>query len=81
MTAHFKYTFLLTAVMLAGCKSEYPDVPAKYHSLLNEALAKSGNNSEELINALNSVPASQKEAMAYLISYMPDYDLTTIYSG
>lgn len=81
MTAHFKYTFLLTAVMLAGCKSEYPDVPAKYHSLLNEALAKSGNNSEELINALNSVPASQKEAMAYLISYMPDYDLTTISSG
>ncbi len=62
----------------AACKSEYPGVPSKYHDLLTQAFEKSGDNADQLKLALANSPKTQKEGMAFLISYMPARDLTTL---
>lgn len=74
-------TILALMVVLFGCQSKYPGVPDSYHSLLDSALKRSGENAEELKKALNDSPKDQREGMAYLISYMPERDLTTLKSG
>lgn len=64
---------------LWGQKTElYPNVPSEYHELLDRALARAGDNARELRLALDSVPAAQAEGLAFLISYMPERDLTTL---
>ncbi len=68
---------ILTAFMY-GCEQKYPGVPESYHSLLDEAFAKAGDNATALQKALNNAPEEQKEAMAFIISYMPERDLTTL---
>lgn len=72
---HFLF-FGLFALM--SCSSPYPDVPAKYHPLLADAMLKAGSHADTLKKALGAVPASQREAMAYLIAYMPTHDLTSV---
>jgi hypothetical protein len=53
-------------------------VPEQYHSHLDSALDKAGENRLQLEEALKQVPDSQKEAMAFLIAYMPDRDLKNL---
>ncbi len=65
----------ISLLLLAGCTSRYPNVPEKYHSLLDRALTVAGDNRAELESALAEVPDSQKEGMAFLIAYMPEHDL------
>ena len=72
-----------TVVILLCCSvwmscSNYPGVPQEYHTLLDSALAKSGENRTELEKALSEAPASQKEGVAFLISYMPKRDLISM---
>lgn len=69
---------LLIGIFSFGFQSKYPGVPKFYHSLLDSALFKAGANSSELQKALNEAPKEQKEGMAFLISYMPKRDLTTL---
>ncbi len=69
---------LLIGIFSFGFQSKYPGVPKFYHSLLDSALSKAGANSSELQKALNEAPKEQKEGMAFLISYMPKRDLTTL---
>lgn len=69
---------LLIGIFSFGFQSKYPGVPKFYHSLLDSALSKAGTNSSELQKALNEAPKEQKEGMAFLISYMPKRDLTTL---
>jgi hypothetical protein len=66
---------------LGSCQSKYPGVPEFYHALLDSALVKSGDNAVELQKALKEVPIEQKEGMAFIISYMPKRDLTTLTAG
>lgn len=78
MTKILKFFFLLALGAAVGCSSKYPGVPEKYHALLDSALVKAGDHAPELKKALEAVPASEKEGMAYLIAYMPEYDLKSI---
>lgn len=69
---------LLTGFIIFGFQAKYSGVPKFYHTLLDSAMAKAGANSAELQKALAEAPKEQKEGMAYLISYMPKRDLTTL---
>lgn len=75
-----KYIFILVAlVSLTACGGKYGQgVPAEYNALLDEAMEKAGDNAAELRVTLQETPASQREGMAFLISYMPESDLRTI---
>ncbi len=68
-------------LFILGCQSKYPGVPEKYYPLLDSALIKAGDNAVELISVLKNTPSEQKEAAAFLISYMPEKDLKTLSSG
>lgn len=71
-----KCVVFILLVCLWGCGgSRYDGVPEKYHSLLDQALTKAGENRSELEKALMEAPAGQKEGMAFLIAYMPERDL------
>jgi len=74
-----KIVLLLAIVgLLACCQSNYPGVPKEYHTLLDSAFSNVGTNAEELQLALDQAPKEQKEGMAFLISYMPERDLTSL---
>ena len=64
--------------MAIACQSKYPGISEEYHTLLDSALVKAGENAPELQKALAEAPAEEKEGMAFLISYMPERDLTTL---
>ncbi len=68
---------LLVMLSLGAC-TKYSNVPKQYHQLLDTALATAGPNAEELKKALNAAPAHQKEAVAFLIAYMPERDLKSL---
>lgn len=70
--------FVLLIVIAWGCQSKYPGVPATYDSLLDSAFVQAGDNAIELQNALTNAPEEQKEGVAFLISYMPKRDLSTL---
>ncbi len=73
-----KFILLIVVFSCLACQQKYPKIAKNYHALLDTALAKSGSNANELKKALQEAPDNQKEAVAYLISYMPDRDLTSI---
>lgn len=66
---------IAAAAVFYSCQSEYPGVPEKYHSLLDSAFVMAGENADELKLALEQSEKKQKEAAAFLISYMPEKDL------
>lgn len=74
----FKSLILCLLIGLTSCNTPYPGVPKSYHALLDSAFLKAGDNAPALKSALVGLPESQREAMAYLIAYMPAYDLPTI---
>jgi zinc protease len=53
-------------------------VSEEYRPDVQKALDRAGENRIELIAALRLVPANQRKGMAFLISNMPDIDLTTL---
>ena len=69
---------LLFVAGFSACNTPYSGVPEEYHSHLDSALDKAGENRPQLEEALKQVPDSQKEAMAFLIAYMPDRDLKNL---
>lgn len=69
---------LCLSLFAVSCSNPYPEVPVKYHALLDSAFVHAGENGTELKKVLAETPAEQKEGMAYLIAYMPDYDLTSL---
>ena len=74
-----KLLLYVTILILAvACQSKYPGVSEEYHTLLDSALVKAGENAAELQKALAEAPADEKEGMAFLISYMPERDLTAL---
>uniref|UniRef100_UPI003217680B transglutaminase-like domain-containing protein n=1 Tax=uncultured Draconibacterium sp. TaxID=1573823 RepID=UPI003217680B len=74
------FLFILIA-MIWGCQTKYPGIPESYHALLDTAFTKAGENAAELQKALAEAPEAQKEGMAFIISYMPERDLTTLKAG
>lgn len=74
-----KLIFILAInLVFFSCQSKYRGIPEFYHTLLDSALVKAGENAAELQKALSEVPHGQKEGMAFIISYMPKRDLTTL---
>ena len=72
---------ILISIFLFSCKKEnslYENIPQEYHSKLDSVLKVAGDNSEQLKKAIKGVPNEQKEAMTFLICYMPERDLTTL---
>jgi hypothetical protein len=68
----------LIIFVFASCQSKYPGVPESYNMHLDSAFSKAGENSLELQKALTEAPEEQKEGMAFIISYMPKRDLTSL---
>lgn len=76
-----KTLFLLVITILAiSCQNKYPGVDKKYESLLDIAFENAGEHAFVLQEALAATPKEQKEGMAFLISYMPKRDLTSLSS-
>ncbi len=73
-------TTLIAFTILLGLSActKYNGVPVQYHTLLDEAIAKAATNSNEITKAINSAPDEQKEAVAFLIAYMPERDLKSL---
>lgn len=70
--------FALALSLSAFAGGKYAGVPKKYHALLDRAMVTAGGNAKELKKALKKVPASEREGMAFLISYMPERDAKTL---
>lgn len=68
-------------MLLSGCVNKFQGIPEKYHAGLETALVAASENRAELETALNMVPDSQKEAMAFLIVNMPQRDLKSLSAG
>ena len=74
-----KNMLLLMAFGLSACTSgRYAGVPAKYNKLIDQTMATAGANAKELKKALKEAPTSQREGMAFLISYMPERDAKSL---
>ena len=69
---------IATLCILWSYQTKYPGVPEFYHTLLDSAMVKAGENAVELQTALTEAPNEQIEGMAFIISYMPQRDLTTL---
>ncbi|MCY1636127.1 transglutaminase domain-containing protein [Marinifilum sp. D737] len=74
-----KLAILVVIILFTwGCQSKYPGVPTTYNSLLETAFTNAGKNATELQKALSESPKEQREGMAFIISHMPQRDLSTI---
>lgn len=80
MIKRFLWFVVAFTALLFSCQSEYPGVSEKYHSLLDSAFVKAGDNASELNQALEQSEKKQKEATTFLIAYMPEKDLKTLSS-
>ncbi len=76
----FLWGIVFAVFAFSACQSEYRGVPGSYHSLLDSAFVKAGENAGELEMVLQSVKKNQKEAAAFLIAYMPEKDLESLSS-
>lgn len=65
---------LLTLGMSACTGSKYAGVPKQYQELISQTMQTAGSNAKELKKALKQTPTTQREGMAFLISYMPERD-------
>lgn len=73
-----KITFTLLLCCITFAAFAQAGVPEKYQQLITVALEKAGNNAPQLSNALKEATPETKEAVAFLIAYMPERDLKTL---
>ena len=76
---NIKSVLVLLAFGLSACSSgRYAGVPKEYHALIDRTIATAGDNAKELKKALKEVPRTEREGMAFLISYMPERDAKSL---
>lgn len=76
---NIKSVLVLLAFGLSACSSgRYAGVPKEYHALIDRTIATAGDNAKELKKALKEVPRNEREAVAFLISYMPERDVRSL---
>lgn len=76
---NIKSVLVLLAFGLSACTSgKYAGVPKEYHALIDRTIATAGDNAKELKKALKEVPRNEREAVAFLISYMPERDARSL---
>lgn len=78
---HFWGLIFLITILISACQSKYAGIPTEYHALIDSALIKAGDNAVEIETALQNSTKEQKEAMGFLIAYMPERDLQTLSAG
>lgn len=79
---NIKSVLVLLAFGLSACSSgRYAGVPKEYHALIDQTMNVAGDNAKELKKALKEVPRNEREAVAFLISYMPERDAKTLSSA
>ncbi|MDC1106716.1 transglutaminase-like domain-containing protein [Prolixibacteraceae bacterium] len=78
MKRYITLILLLSSLSLLESCDPVSKFPQAYQSDIYKAIRLSGENSPEIEKALNEVPASQIEAMAYMVAYMPQMDLDKI---
>jgi hypothetical protein len=66
--------------VFSACQTHFSGVPEKYHTLLDSAFLRAGENAGELELVLQNAEKKQKEAAAFLIAYMPEKDLKSLSS-
>lgn len=71
----------LASIFLFGCQSKYAGIPEQYHSLLDSAYVKAGENADQIFAVLENSTKEQQEAAAFLIAFMPKKDLQTLTSN
>ncbi|MBD0401212.1 transglutaminase family protein [Flammeovirga sp. EKP202] len=72
-------TILLCTLVLWSCsESKFEGIDTQYHTLLENAINKAGDNKVEIEKAISDASKEQKNGMAYLISYMPERDLKSL---
>ena len=75
----FISTLLVAVSIFSACNTaRYQNIPEEYYQKLDYALSQAGDNKDELRKALETAPAEQAEAVAFLIAYMPLRDLSSL---
>jgi hypothetical protein len=75
----FAISLLTVFPALAGDPADTVNLaPPQYRQLLDRQLSRAGNNRTELLAALRAAKPAQREALAVLMSYMPESDLTSL---
>lgn len=70
---------LLTLLSLSSCAPSWrSDLSEESIARIEQNFEKAGENAGELQLALDKAPAEQKRAVAYLLEWMPDTDLTSL---
>lgn len=70
---------ILLVIFIVQCSSSYMKrIPPAYQSMVKEALQKAGKNRTELVAFLNDCNDEEITGAAFLLSYMPERDLTTL---
>ena len=74
-----KSLIVLLALGLSACTGgKYAGVPKQYNELISQTMQTAGSNAKELKKALKQAPTTQREGMAFLISYMPERDAKSL---
>ncbi len=71
------YLATFAALLIAICCSRV-SAEDDLTKLVESALAKAGDNADQLRQALAKAPDDQKEGMRFLVAYMPQRDLTSL---
>jgi hypothetical protein len=67
-----------TATPQTRTQPPHLDIPAAYRHDVTTALERAGDNAAELVQAIQAAPASQREAVCFLVANMPDVDLRSL---
>ncbi|QZT36446.1 transglutaminase-like domain-containing protein [Halosquirtibacter xylanolyticus] len=78
MKRYITFIVLLSVISLFESCNPFNKFPEAYRDDLQQAVSQAGDNAIEIETALDKVPSKQKEAMAYLVSYMPQMDLDQV---
>lgn len=66
-------TLILTLTLVGVTLAAKPE-----QALVDRALTRAGDNRSEIEKALEEVPDKQRDALSFLIAYMPEHDLTAL---
>ena len=70
---------IILVIFFVHCSSPYMKrIPPTYQTMVKEALQKAGKNRSELVAFLNDCNDEEITGAAFLLSYMPERDLTTL---
>ncbi len=77
--------FLIISIQALSCSQEQSidtssanRLPAAYQNAVKQALNDAGNNSEEIIKAIENCPDDQLQGLGFLLANMPERDLTSL---